>query len=172
MRRSYLPDPYLVPNPEWTAGAKAGFGFTGYAGGGLANANNDAHYLPVTFPCDAVLYALRFAATNGTGNYDLGLYDSSLSLIASSGSTAMTAAGVKSLTLPEIRVRAGELVYAALALSSTSGSVLRFQVTTGGNFGAFGWGYQASALPLPATATPVDSPTAYTIIPVFAFGVR
>lgn len=172
MRHNYLPDPFVVPTLDLVAGFRAGFGFTGYAGGGLVTANNDAHYLPVTFPVDCTLYALRFAATNGNGNYDVGLYNSSLSLLYSSGSTAMTAAGIKTLTLPEVRVRAGELFYAALGLSLTTGSVLRFQVTTGGNFGAFGWGYEASAVPLPATATPVDSPTAYTIVPVFAFGVR
>lgn len=162
----------MVPTADFAAGVKAGFGFGGYAGGGLANANNDAHYLPITFPVDCTLYAMRFAATNGNGNYDVGLYNSSLSLMYSSGSTAMTAAGIKTLTLPEVRVRAGELYYGALGLSLTTASVLRLQVVTGGNFGAFGWGYEASAVPLPSTATPVDSPTAYTIVPVFAFGVR
>jgi len=143
------------------------------AGFSIANAGwataNMALYLPVMFPANATLYAIRFHAANGTGNYDLGLYDEFLTLVASTGSTAMSAAGVKSLTLPEYRVQAGRIYYAALAISSTSGQIVRWAITARDGV-AVGVGQQATALPLPDPAVPVTLTTA--VIPIFAFGVR
>ncbi len=70
---------------------------------------------------------------------------------------------------PPIRVEAGWLYYAAVAVSSTSGAAFRgnpsiqFCIITG-------MGEQTSALPLPATAAPVTVSSAY--LPVIIFGVR
>lgn len=142
------------------------------AAGTLVAANDDAHYMPVLFPNPATLESISFAAANGTGNYDLGFYDSSLAKIASSGSTAMTAAGVKTLSLSGYRVQSERVYYAALALSSTSGQVYRVNIAAAAQMlEAIGWGHEASALPLPATATPVTT-TGYTVWPFFAFGIR
>ena len=139
--------------------------------GAVTSVTNRAVYVPMIFPCDATLYAIRFVATNGTGNYDLGFYKSDLTRIASSGITAMTAAGVKSLTLSEVRVFGGDLYYSALWLSSTSGQVIRYAntatVTTLNNLG---FAQETNAAGLPATATPAtqsDLPT-----PQFFYGVR
>lgn len=130
---------------------------------------NRALYVPVSFPADCTLYDIRFRAGNGTGNYDLGFYLSDFTRLASSGSTAMSAAGTKTLALPDIRVRAGEMFYAALALSSGTGSAVRIAypllqlVPTH-------MAQQDSALPLPNPATPAAVAAAY--MPVFCFGVR
>lgn len=168
VRRKVLPDPW-VPDLFYRK-SRYMAGFSSLTGTVVSVANH-AHYVPVWFPADATLYALSFAASNGTGNYDLGLYNAGLERLGSTGSTAMTATGVKTLTLPELRVQAGEVYYCALAMSSTSGAAVRIANVTGGWYPAFGWGMEASALPLPATATPVST-TAYSVVPVFAFGIR
>jgi hypothetical protein len=132
---------------------------------------NKALYLPVTFPYPCQLYSIAFVAVNGTGNYDLGFYDGySKVRIASSGSTAMTAAGAKTLTFTtDIRVDPGKLYYAALALSSTSGSVERNNSAVPALI-ALGCAEQATALPLPSPMVPVTLVAAY--MPLFVFGVR
>ena len=145
-------------------------GSTGLAAGALAGANNTATYVPIWLPCDAVIYELRFRAANGTGNYDLGIYDKDFNRIASTGSTAMSASGTKTLSLSNRYVKGGELAfYAALALSSTSGTILRCNGTVA-RWRMSGVLQQLTALPLPNPATPI-SPTD-TVIPVFALGVR
>jgi hypothetical protein len=122
--RPRLADPY-VPH---TYAELAGLGTQGLGTGNWPVANK-ALCLPVVFPYPCQLYSIAFVAVNGTGNYDLGLYDGySKVRIASSGTTAMSAAGAKTLSSsPDMRVDPGKLYYAALALSSGSG---RSQATT------------------------------------------
>jgi hypothetical protein len=136
-----------------------------------ALAANQAMYCPVTFPCDATIYNVSFVATNGTGNYDLGLYDASYRRLASTGSTAMSAAGVKTLTFPDIRVKAGTTLYVGVVWSSISARMICQANTTVVIMTALGIAEEASALPLPATATPVMVAAA-TRIPLFTFGIR
>jgi len=167
-----LPDPWIPawPHTEIVTlhGAQADL-----VAGTLVAAANDAHYVPVIFPKSCTLYAMYFAAANGTGNYDLGLYDSSFAKIASTGTTAMSAAGLKTLSLSDYRVSGGRIYYCALSLSSTSGQVYRPNYGSNARDAliAGGWGMEASAVPLPSTMTPTTA-TAYTVIPAFAFGIR
>lgn len=173
MRRSAspavrLPDPY-IPEYPWTEISAMG-SFSSISDGTLVASNNDAHFVPVIFPCAATVYSISFAATNGTGNYDIGLYDNTLARIVSSGSTAMSAAGVKTLSC-NVRVEAGLTYWAALAFSSTSGQTMRPLYSATLPLRTMLWGFQASALPLPSTATPVTT-TAYQVAPILAFGVR
>lgn len=168
MVTQYLPDPCIPEHPYVPLRTQLGYSSTAFSGGAVTN-NNDAHYVPVIFPCDAVLYSIMFCATNATGNYDLGFYNEDLTRIASTGSTAMSA-GIKTLSLPDYRVLAGETYYGALALSSTSGTIIRV-IHNIGAMKAVRWGVEASALPLPATGTPVTT-TATTQLPILAFGVR
>lgn len=169
MIRNSLPDPYCPIHTMLELIALGG------GGGTLAlstswPANNSARYQPVSFPVDCTLYSISFLAGNTTGNYDLGFYDADYTRLASKGSTAMSAA-VQTLTFsPEIRVKASRIYYAALALSSTSGSFLRWGPTATADVGIF-QGQEASALPLPSTMTPVAG-TSSAIVPIFAFGVR
>lgn len=173
MTRVLLSDPWF--DPFFHRQVIANQGTQGdLAAGTIVTVANHAHYIPVIFPKSCTLYAVYFAAANGTGNYDLGLYDGeTLALITSTGSTAMTAAGVKTLSLSDYRVKGGKLYYAALALSSTTGQVYRpaYGAAPTPAMIAAGWGMEASALPLPATATPVTT-TAYTVCPFFGFGIR
>ena len=135
---------------------------------GSWNAANRALYTPVIFPCDATLYALNARSNSATGNYDLGLYDPDMNRIASKGSTANAAAKI-TLTLPEVRVYAGYTYWQALVFSSTS-SFYRSIVDDTLMAIAMGLAMEDSALPLPATMTPVLSTT--TQIPLHSFGVR
>lgn len=171
IRREYLPDPWI---PHWPYDELRAFhGASALANSTFVAAGNDAHYLPVVFPSDATLYALRFIGGNATGNYDLGFYNADFTRLASKGSTAL-AASIQELTLPEIRVRGGCLYYAALSLSSTSGQVIRYGyglTSSINNLRGVGHFMEASALPLPATGTPVQT-TLYGAPAVFAFGIR
>lgn len=133
---------------------------------------NKAIYIPCYFPDAATLFSISFYAGNGTGNYDLGLYDRDCSArLFSTGSTAMTAAGGKTLTFTnDYRVGAGDLLFAALALSSATGQCLRLNAGSAQSLRGIGCGVQTSALPLPATATPATTDAAFA--PAFLFGVR
>lgn len=150
--------------------ARYQIGFTALAAGTVVATNNDAHYIPIVFPCDATIYSMQFAAANGTGNYDIGLYDSALRRLVSSGSVAMSAAGIKTLAISDMRVFGGELYFAAGAWNNTAAQIIRPQFPLGILRG-LGWGMEASAFPLPATATPTSA-VAYAVSPLFAFGVR
>lgn len=162
-----LPDPYLDPLPFMqAAGVSAGLTWAVSTWSGAADR---ATYLPQVFPVRCTLYALSFMGGNTTGNYDLGVYSADGVKLASTGSTAL-AASMQTLTLPEIAVPAGGLLYAALALSSTSGSSGRAGFTSAFQTINAGMLQEASALPLPANMTPVIS--AETEIPIFAWGVR
>lgn len=169
MRRNVLhvlPDPYIdrvVIDPAISAGAGA------WTTGTWSNSANRAMYLPCVFPVRCTLYALRFLGGNTTGNYDLGVYDEKFNRLASKGSTAMSAA-IQTLTLPELVVPAGTLLYAALALSNTSGTLARISFSTTWPAEAGGCASEDSALPLPSSGTPVS--TAIPSIPLFAWGVR
>lgn len=168
MKRIILPDPCSPLDCLDKATVVNGGGFS-LAAGTTGWGANVATFLPVTFPCDVTLYSIAVRGANTTGNYDIGLYDKDLNLLASKGSTAMASA-VLSLTLPELRVRAGELLYAAFVTSSTSSSIYRYPGSTANGFIGVGMGQQASALPLPSTASPATM--AASTAACFVFGVR
>lgn len=163
----FLPDPWIPEDPYSTA--RSQLTLTSFGHGTIVATNNDAHIVPVVFPCDVTVYSLSFYAANTSGNYDLGLYDASLNLLVSKGSTAM-AVGVQTLTVPEMRFMGGTLVYASAGFSNTLAQVLRpLYTTTAMEF--LGWGYQASAVPLPNPFVPIST-AAYQQLVLFAFGVR
>lgn len=159
-------DPYMDPYlcRVFTATSPAAWGV-----GTLVGTNNDAHYVPITFPVDCVLYNMQVYMGNTTGNFDLAFYDENLNRIASKGSTAM-AVGVQTLTLPEVAVNADKLYYGAVSLSNTAGTILRMPQGVSVYFLAAGCGRQASALPLPDPGVPGAWINAQA--PCFVFGVR
>ena len=133
-------------------------------------AANRAIYAPVSFPADCTLYSISFRAQNGSDNYDLGFYHASGTRLAASGSTAMSAAGVKTLALPEIRVFAGEQYYGALVISGTTGQIYGRTPATA-PLTIVGVGQEAlGGTALPATMTPAAPASA--VYPLFWFGVR
>lgn len=166
--RNVLPDPW-IPWQE-ASDTTAVATLTGIASGTIIGTNNDAMYVPVVFPCDATVYALRMAGTNTTGNYDIGFYDAALNRLASKGSTAMAAA-ILELTIADMRVRAGELYYAAASFSNTGATIIRINWAAGGWQRGVGYGLQASGHALPNPGVP-GTVGALAVAPLFAFGVR
>lgn len=160
-----LPDPYS-PMPAGLDELLA----VAWSASGTWSSANGAVFMPFQFPVSATIYSVSFWANNGTGNYDLGLYFASLARVQSKGSTAMTAAGKKTLSLTtDFRVNAGDLIYVGVVCSSTSGQIVTITSSTVLN-AASGIGSQASALPLPDPFVPVSSTS--TRIPVIQFGIR
>jgi len=150
----------------------AALGASGLFAAGGPQVANRAYYVPAVFNLPSQLTTISFVAANGTGNYDLGFYDGyTKGKIASTGSTAMSAAGVKTLTFsPDYRVRPGKLYYAAVAFSSTSASLWRAAAPDTTSHIQAGEAQEASALPLPSTMTPATLASAHA--PVFIFGIR
>lgn len=170
MRRVVLPDPWIPLEPYAQAAGYAALSTP--STGTLVGTGNRALFLPIVFPASVTVTALRTMGGNTTGNYDLGFYQvdpftNAISLVASSGSTGLSVA-ILEVAL-NYRVTAGRLYFAALALSSTSGQVVRPNYSAVGGIGIGGFA-QDSALPLPSTATPVAY--AQNVFPQFAFGVR
>lgn len=132
-------------------------------------AANRAHYVPVWFPASVTVTQIIVGFTTAAGNYDVGLYDSNFNLLEAKGSTACSnAAHTFTLTKPQ-RIRAGDLVHAALVMSSVSDSTFRAAPS---GFSGVSSGYAIEALgatALPSTATPAI-PTEPVYIPLFLFG--
>jgi hypothetical protein len=145
----------------------------GAFGGPLYNASigpgnaNAALYVPCRFPVAATITAISWRPTNTTGNYDFGLYDKLFNRIASKGSTAMANAQVD-LAIANYRVPAGGTVWAAFALSNTSGRYAGYSLGTTAALVPVGCQEQASALALPDPATPAAI-SSWLHIPIFTF---
>lgn len=166
--RDYIPNPWFAD--EYYVSQIFQFSWSTIAST-VWPAANRAIYVPCTFPADCTLYSISFRAMNGLNNYDLGFYNAAGTRLAVSGSTAMSAAGTKTLTLPDIRVYAGDQYYAALVLSGTTGIVWGRAPSTATALVIVGAGQEAlGGTALPATMTPAAP--ASTMYPLFWFGVR
>ena len=164
-----LPDPWTPFDSLKTAATTASL--TSWASGAPVGSNNAALYMPVWFPSDADLYEMSFMATNGTGNYDLGLYDSAYARLTSAGSTAMTAAGLKTHAFAtDIAVVGGDLYYAGIAFSSSSAAAMVAIFTTAVHLVGAGFAQQAAAIPLPDPMVPATM--GGNNFPLISFGVR
>lgn len=111
-----------------------------------------AIFLPVVI---AGPFTIRKAGCeNGTnsGNVDLGVYTAELSLVVSTGSTAMAGGSVwQEIDVTDTTIPAG-LYYIAMVMNNTTGANAASAVGTG-VMRASGAFQMASAFPLPATAT-------------------
>jgi len=159
-------DPWMPLSEQFSAALHTGVS-ANYTTGNWAVANQ-ASYIPVVFPADATLYALYTRSTSATGTYDLGFFDPDMNRISSNGSTA-NANAILTHTLAEISVLAGYTYWAGLVYSGTTG-FYRSIVDDQFQMDSMELAQESSALPLPATMTPVRNTT--TQIPIIAFGVR
>lgn len=158
----------LVFNPD---GQRLGIAIgTPGAGGSQAwPSNNLAIYMPWTAPFDATIATLMFHCTAGNSagrNYDIGIYDyESLAKLSSSGST-LCAANLNTWTANQA-VEGGQRYYIALSMTTTSLSVFGYNPgdasATRVMLRLLGWAEEASAVPLPSTATPAQ--TSFAKIP-------
>lgn len=138
--------------------------FSASVGPGNANA---AIYIPCRFPISATVTGISFRPTNGTGNYDFGLYSATFARIASKGSTAMSDAQVD-LAISNYRICAGGTLWVALALSSTAGRFAAYSLSSAPSLITAGCLEQASALALPDPGVPATV-SSWLHIPIFSF---
>lgn len=148
-----LPDPLVVLSPHSPAGPLGGM-----VGGAIASATYPSANLAIFYPVRvtraftvAQLFVLNGATVSG--NIDVGIYDSAGTRLVSSGSTAQSGTNaVQAFNIADTLLAAG-WYYLAVAMDNITGTLQR---NTAGSFvmtASLGIGQQASAFPLPATAT-------------------
>lgn len=167
LKRNLLPDPWM-PREFWPEILAYGAPPSATYQASTWPTADRAFYLPFVLPCDARIYAVRARGTNTTGNYDIGLYDEYFRRIASKGSTANANAALE-LSV-DLQLCGGRMYWMALVMSSTSSGVIRATEGSVNRLVFAGLTQEDSALPLPATATPVD--IASDFVPMMVLGIR
>lgn len=140
-----------------------GYGSFGGAVGTPANAawpsSNRAYYMPVRISSPFLIAQLFWynGGTVTTGNVDCGVYSSDGTRIISTGSTAQSGSNaLQSVSVTNTWIGPG-LFYLALAMDSSVVGVFLRVVANHDEFTVLGSAQQASAFPLPATATMVNN---------------
>lgn len=119
--------------------------------------NNLAYYYPFRLYSHAVAVQLLFmVGATSSGNVDVGIYNSSLKLIVSAGSTAMsvTVNTVQEFNITDTPLPPGDYLL-GVAVSTTGATGFRGLSISDENMGLIPIYEQASALPLPDPAVPV-----------------
>lgn len=131
---------------------------------------NVAYYFPFRLPMAATLR--RIGWMNGdtvAGNVDAGVYRWDLTRLTSTGSTAMSGtAAPQSVDITDVSMPAGRY-YMAIAVSDATAQ-LREISGIAQELAALGCFMQASALPLPSTATPATLTYDTPPFPILIFG--
>lgn len=117
-----------------------------------SGAANRAYYVPATLAAAATITGVRFVVGNQSGNVCVGLYDSGGVRLATSGSVACPAAGVQTVAFTANYVAAAGRYYLALSIDNTTATT-PFVESSSGSAGPATARIEASAFPLPATAT-------------------
>lgn len=131
--------------------------------------SNRALYIPFALPVPTLVRRLWVAigATGGTNSVDLGIYsDTGTRLVSHGGTTAGTANQVQFLDVTDTIIGPGAF-YMACAMNGTTATTIR--ITASNEWPkAFGILMQASAYPLPATAT-FATVASMNVIPIIGF---
>lgn len=124
-------------------------------------ANNDAIYIPFSVDQDRTITKAYVIVGTSSGNLDFGIYPrTGGAKLVTLGSTAVAAAGVQTLDVADTSIPKGKYL-AALSCSTTAAALGGFNTGAGLTAGAgalanaIGIKKEASALALPASATPV-----------------
>jgi hypothetical protein len=131
---------------------------------------NLARFVPFVLPRPVtVLKMFWYNGATVSGNVDVGIYNESLTRLVSMGSTAQVTINViQEANVTDIELPAGRYY---MALASSSATATFFCGVPSIQLGkSLGLAQQASALPLPATATLVANAAA--ILPYFGFATR
>lgn len=132
---------------------------------------NQAIYVPILIPQTATFIKAFWA--NGTavaGNVDVGLYNSSFVRVASTGSTAQSGTSdLQEVDITDFTIGPGHY-YLGISASSGSATFYAYTATDAARLPYCGVLQEASALPLPAPATPVA--VTQLILPLFGFSRR
>lgn len=129
-------------------------------------ASNLAVFVP--FTVYETITVVKLSILNGSavsGNVDVGIYDAGGARLVSSGSTAQSgASAIQTFDITDTVLSPG-LYYLALAIDNTTATIENVSVTAI-DVEALGVFQQASAFPLPSSATPAAF--AQTIVPMIA----
>lgn len=122
-------------------------------------ANNKAYYYPFTLYAHCTAYQLLFmVGSTSSGNIDVGIYDNEANLIVGAGSTAMSASTstVQQINITDTALKPGRY-FLGVACSTTAGTCFNGGSSSNDEqiLPLLPVYEQASALPLPSTATPV-----------------
>ena len=135
---------------------------------------NLAFYMPIVV--DSLIVVQKVAWVNGAtaaGNFDVGIYNSALVKLASTGAVAQTGTSVLQVATLSVTLPPGNY-HVGMSSSGTTG-VITAVYKTGGATVTCGTAVETSAHPLPATATPVTNvgqPNYFfaDVLPVTLFG--
>lgn len=120
---------------------------------------NLAIYVPIRLPVPVIATIIALSAEGSSGNIDLGIYDAEGTRIVSAGSTAHGGFGLNSINITDTLIGPG-LFYLAAALDNATGTT--YHMAAGAHEAlACGVVQEASAFPLPATATFASMAQAY-----------
>lgn len=103
--------------------------------GATATTTNDAHLMPVVVPKEVTITKIRIAEViTSSGNINVGVFNSALTSLRTSGSVACPAAGVdRDVSLSSSLTFGPGLYYFAIAMDNTTASIRRFaDVALGG----------------------------------------
>ena len=127
---------------------------------------NRALYVPFYLDEEFIVNSIWYlAGSDNTGNFDIGIYTRpGNTKIVSSGSTALGTVSVINRFTPTnpVFLIPGNY-WIAMAVDNVTGSTDRIELTNALNGDSSGVLMEASAFPLPATATPVQQTTTFTI---------
>ena len=131
-------------------------------------ANNQAIYIPFRLSSPGLARQFLFlVGATSSGNIDIGIYTAQKNRIISAGSTAMSASTntVQQINITDTWLNPGEYLL-GVSCSTTTGTVFGLTFNDEIALSMATTYEEASALPLPATATPAISTTATPLIPV------
>lgn len=143
---------------RWSVGSDIGALGAGTPGSQVWTAVNRALYIPLYIDRPGIV--TKFWTYNGTtaaGNIDIGLYNRSYTRLSSKGSTAQAGTSViQEFDVTDFAIGPG-VYFLGLAASLTTTTFFMHASSVAAYFGGMGVTMEASALPLPATATPVQN---------------
>lgn len=120
-------------------------------------AANLAIYVPFIVPRGQNFTAYQLIIGNGgavSGNLDLGIYSEAWALLTSAGSTAQSGTNtVQAVNITDYYLAPGRY-YMAIAMDNTTGTTNAINTGTAPGAAMLGVAQEASAFPLPSTATP------------------
>lgn len=117
-----------------------------------AHGANIAHYVPVIVELQITIYQMSIIIGAQAGNVDVGIYNEGGTRLVSAGSTAAGAAGIQVFDVTDTILSPGCYYLTLVASTATTLTILAANPTATIIRGC-GQRQQASALPLPSTAT-------------------
>ncbi len=132
---------------------------TGYANTTTVLGASKIIYQPALVVKRSVIYKISIRVQTQNGNVDVGIYDWGNKQLVNAGTTAVAAAGVQTFDITDTTLTPGWYKLAIVTDSATAVFRCSTNVTVA-NGRVCGFQQEATAIPLPATGTPVAYATA------------